>query len=274
MAMALGIVGVTHRAIGPGSQLLTTRQPLVTTSDSLLVTTAQQGRLSPGAAPMAPFAGALAVGFWLATQRRGRTVAPRHSAGESEGNRPRIGVLFVCLGNICRSPTAEAVFRAAVERRGLADKFDIDSCGTGGGNPDWYKPVGEGSSCGWSYHEGDPADARMTAVAKERGVTLTSRSRPLRQDDFKRFDYILGMEESNIRETRKGAAFWGVLNGKAESKIGSLPSYCRKQKVNRVPDPWYEGSRESFEMVLDLVDDACEGLLDEICEKYGIVASS
>ncbi len=135
-------------------------------------------------------------------------------------------------GNICRSPTAEAMFRAVVEREGVADKFDIDSCGTvrtadrqhestrklpstpikqhtnrppthptpippiikkGGGNPSWYKPGG------WSYHEGDASDTRMTAAAKNRGVYLTSRSRPLRPEDFRRFKYIIGMDDSNIR---------------------------------------------------------------------------
>jgi protein-tyrosine phosphatase len=81
-------------------------------------------------------------------------------------------VLFVCLGNICRSPSAEAVFASAVEKAGLVDKYDIDSCGTGGGMRAWYRT-------GTSYHEGDPADARMTAAAAKRGVQLTSVSRPM-----------------------------------------------------------------------------------------------
>jgi protein-tyrosine phosphatase len=96
-----------------------------------------------------------------------------------------------CTGNICRSPTAEATFRALAERAGRAADFDIDSCGTGGGNPSWYQ------TNGFSYHEGDPADRRMTAAAHKRGVTLTSVSRPLKPCDFERFQYVIAMDEKN-----------------------------------------------------------------------------
>lgn len=103
----------------------------------------------------------------------------------------RAKCLFVCLGNICRSPTAEAVFTTVAERRGVADAMTIDSCGTGGGSSDWYR---EG---GFSYHEGDAADARMRDHAARRGIRLTSRSRPLTPQDLHTFDYIVAMVRSN-----------------------------------------------------------------------------
>lgn len=187
------------------------------------------------------------------------------AASSDSSETKRIGVLFVCLGNICRSPTAEAVFRAVVERRGLAHAFDIDSCGTGGGNPDWYKPNG------FSYHEGDQADHRMTAVAQKRGVVLTSISRPLKSSDFDRFDLILGMEDKNIRDSNRAARFWDVPDSEVKSRLGLLPSYCQKKTCSAVPDPWYIGTEDSFNNVLDLVEDACEGLLDELCEKHNLV---
>lgn len=170
----------------------------------------------------------------------------------------------MCLGNICRSPTAEAVFRAVVQKKGLADSFDIDSCGTGGGSSSWYQQGG------FSYHEGDEADPRMTSVASKRGVRLTSRSRPLKPGDFKRFDVILGMENKNVVEIEKAAKHWQVLSPEAKDKIGLLPTYCQKEKCSAVPDPWYDGSEEAFNKVLDLVEDACEGLVEDLCLKHGL----
>eukprot|EP00195_Chlamydomonas_chlamydogama_P002419 CAMPEP_0202922516 /NCGR_PEP_ID=MMETSP1392-20130828/77963_1 /ASSEMBLY_ACC=CAM_ASM_000868 /TAXON_ID=225041 /ORGANISM="Chlamydomonas chlamydogama, Strain SAG 11-48b" /LENGTH=203 /DNA_ID=CAMNT_0049616145 /DNA_START=285 /DNA_END=896 /DNA_ORIENTATION=+ len=184
----------------------------------------------------------------------------------------KIGVLFVCLGNICRSPTAEAMFKAVVEKRGLAHSFDIDSCGTGGGNPDWYLDGG------WSYHEGDAADSRMTATAKRRGVFLTSRSRPLSPLDLSRFDYIIGMDAKNMRAIQVAADYW--LGRKAssppvpsdyKSRVSLMTTYCRGKfsGAPEVPDPYY-GGPEGFERVLDLLEDACEGLLDSICKEKGL----
>mmetsp|Transcript_51513 Transcript_51513/g.122497 ORF Transcript_51513/g.122497 Transcript_51513/m.122497 type:complete len:275 (-) Transcript_51513:55-879(-) len=186
------------------------------------------------------------------------------AAADDGGAKKKVGVLFVCLGNICRSPTSEAVFRAVVERRGLAEYFDIDSCGTGGGNANWYQ------AGGFSYHEGDPADPRMTAAAKKRDVLLTSCSRPLRKEDYDRFDSILGMEAKNIVAAQTAGRHWGISEEVMSQRLDLLPRYCKKTQCQAVPDPWYIGTEEAFNNVLDLVEDACEGLLDELCTVHGI----
>eukprot|EP00798_Chlamydomonas_sp_ICE-L_P022263 gene22263-29335_t len=190
------------------------------------------------------------------------------AAPVSSGGGDKVGVLFVCLGNICRSPTAEAQFRAVVERHGLSNKFDIDSSGTGGGNPNWYL---EGS---YSYHEGDAADYRMTATAKKRGVYLTSRSRPLNPLDLSRFDYILGMDRNNMAAMQVASDYWLSKDSKSvplnyQDRLLEMWTFCRKQKAGSIPDPYY-GGEEGFEKVLDLLDDACEGLLEHIREERGI----
>ncbi|KXZ41418.1 hypothetical protein GPECTOR_480g417 [Gonium pectorale] len=169
------------------------------------------------------------------------------------------------------SPTAEAVFRSVVEKAGLAAAFDIDSCGTGGGSPDWFT---EG---GWSYHEGDFADSRMTITARKRGVMLTSRSRPLQPLDLSRFDYIIGMDAKNLRAIRTAADYWlvrpmgqGKVPADYAGRISLMTSYCDKFKgAPEVPDPYY-GGPEGFERVLDLLDDACQGLLNSIRAERGL----
>eukprot|EP00200_Dunaliella_tertiolecta_P002975 CAMPEP_0202352388 /NCGR_PEP_ID=MMETSP1126-20121109/8605_1 /ASSEMBLY_ACC=CAM_ASM_000457 /TAXON_ID=3047 /ORGANISM="Dunaliella tertiolecta, Strain CCMP1320" /LENGTH=196 /DNA_ID=CAMNT_0048944599 /DNA_START=200 /DNA_END=790 /DNA_ORIENTATION=+ len=187
----------------------------------------------------------------------------RESAGHANGQR-KVGVLFVCLGNICRSPTAEAMFKAVVKTAGLEDAFDIDSCGTGGGNEDWFLKGG------WSYHEGEDADRRMAAIAKQRGVILTSKSRPLQPLDLDCFDYIIGMEGKNMKEMTKAINYWRDLYDIPEdymSRMSLMTQYCSRYKVNGVPDPYYaEGPDEqaAFNTVLDLLEDACVGLLEHI----------
>ena len=149
-------------------------------------------------------------------------------------------VLFVCLGNICRSPSAEAVFTAVVESRGLAANYEIDSAGTG------------------AWHAGQPADARMKKHAHKRGYDLTSIARQFDPaEDFDRFDYIIGMDNENVKNLKAMAR-----NESDLAKIRNMTDYSRIFSYNSVPDPYY-GGEEGFELVLDLLEDACEGLLQK-----------
>ncbi|KAI4340449.1 hypothetical protein MLD38_025281 [Melastoma candidum] len=157
-------------------------------------------------------------------------------------------VLFVCLGNICRSPAAEGVFRDIVKRRGLDGEFGIDSAGT------------------IDYHEGNPADPRMRAAAKKRGVEITSISRPIRPSDFQDFDIILAMDKQNRDDILRAFNKWKVRDGLPEDgykKVRLMCSYCKKHDESEVPDPYY-GGPQGFETVLDLLEDACESLLESI----------
>ncbi|KAH9183294.1 hypothetical protein AeNC1_014732 [Aphanomyces euteiches] len=169
------------------------------------------------------------------------------------------GVIFVCLGNICRSPAAEGVFKAIVAKNHNDQAFTIDSCGTGGGSSGWYKPGGH------SYHEGEGADSRMKKEAKKRGYHLTSRSRPLQRDDLHRFDYIICMDDNNVAAVKEAASFWGADYVElASSKVSRMTDYCiENTSARRVPDPWYEGG---FDSVLDLLEDACGGLYQKLAD--------
>ena len=150
-------------------------------------------------------------------------------------------ILFVCLGNICRSPAAEGIFRDIVEKRGIADRFEIDSAGL------------------YSGHAGDLPDRRMRLHAFQRGYNLTHHARPVRASDFDNFDLIIGMDDSNISRLK---AFAPTVE--AEKKIVRMTDFCRHHPgADHVPDPYYEGA-EGFEHVLDLLEDACEGLADKI----------
>jgi len=177
-----------------------------------------------------------------------------------------VGVIFVCLGNICRSPAAEAVFTQCVKDAGLSDQFDIDGCGTGGGNPGWYEPGG------WSYHEGEDSDPRMKAVAAERGIDIQSKSRPLNREDFNRFNYIVGMDQQNLGAIRLAAQAWKVeseasLREGEDYRVVLMSDYCTKYKIDKVPDPYYAGG---FDKVLDMLQDACEGLFADIRKEQGL----
>lgn len=147
-------------------------------------------------------------------------------------------VLFVCLGNICRSPSAEAVFRALVEKEDLSEDFEIDSAGTSG------------------WHEGEPADQRMQKHAHKRGYDLTSLSRPVNPEtDFEEFDYIVAMDNENLKELRQMAPDTWHLK-----KLHLMTDFSRHLYYDGVPDPYYGGD-EGFDLVLDLLEDAGEGLL-------------
>lgn len=150
-------------------------------------------------------------------------------------------VLFVCLGNICRSPTAEGVFKAVVEKSGLSSAIEIDSAGTSG------------------CHIGQRADSRMRQHASARGYDLLSRSRKFDQNiDFTYFDKIIVMDSSNKRDITELD-----LKGEFSSKIKMMTDYCTAHKEKLVPDPYYGGAA-GFENVIDIIEDASEGLLNEI----------
>lgn len=148
-------------------------------------------------------------------------------------------VLFVCLGNICRSPSAEGVFRAFVEKEGLQDKIFVDSCGT------------------TSHHEGEPADHRMREHATARGYDLTSIARGLTRNDLVEFDYVLTMDNSNYKNVL------ALTADDLKYKIMKMTDFCSKHPHDQIPDPYY-GGPEGFELVLDLLEDSCHGLLEKI----------
>jgi protein-tyrosine phosphatase len=156
-------------------------------------------------------------------------------------------VLFVCLGNICRSPAAEGVFVHLLSQQGLADRFVVDSAGTGG------------------WHVGRRADERMRAAATRRGIDLTSRARQIDPGDLHSFDHILTMDDDNLAAVRALAREAGNPAGQAQ--IEAMTRYCRRHSgVLEVPDPYY-GGPQGFEQVLDLLDDACRGLLEALVRK-------
>lgn len=155
------------------------------------------------------------------------------------GNR-RVGVLFVCMGNICRSPTAEGIFRKLVLDRTLGHAFDIDSAGT------------------HAYHVGNTPDPRAQASAKRRGVDISRlRARRVEMEDFERFDYILAMDEENLENLIQQCP------QEHAAKIRLFLDYAPHVEQREVPDPYY-GGLTGFERVLDLIEAAAEGLLCEI----------
>ena len=158
----------------------------------------------------------------------------------------KIKVLFVCLGNICRSPSAEAVMKAYCDKSGLSIKIECDSAGTIG------------------YHAGEPADHRMRQHGIKRGYNLTSISRQIKPNDFKEFDYIIGMDDDNLKNME---AF--MPSPEFRKKVSKMTDYCTKPNPGYVPDPYYGGS-EGFEQVLDILEDACSGLMTHICKERGI----
>jgi protein-tyrosine phosphatase len=155
----------------------------------------------------------------------------------------KVKILFVCMGNICRSPTAEGVFRRLLEERGLSDEIEVDSAGTGG------------------WHAGSAPDGRSTAVAAARGITLEGAARSVRVEDFYIFDLIVAMDRDNLQNLLAIAP-----DGDAAAKVVLLREYDPASAGDGdldVPDP-YSGGPDGFEHVLDLVQTAAEGLLDKL----------
>jgi protein-tyrosine phosphatase len=150
-------------------------------------------------------------------------------------------ILFVCMGNICRSPTAEGVMRRLLEDAGLTDRVEIESAGTGG------------------WHAGEPPDRRATLAASRRGVTLEGAARQIRPSDFRDFDLVIALDRANLRELLAVAP-----DEDAAEKIRLLREFDPRAGGDLdVPDPYYGGDR-GFETVLDMVEAACRGLLDEL----------
>lgn len=189
-----------------------------------------------------------------------RRAEPPYTVAMSASKESRSGILMLCLGNICRSPAAEAVMNGVLQRRTLSDSFFVDSCGTGGGSPGWYLPGGH------SHHRGDPPDPRMRAAAEARGLTLVSQSRPLEPADFDKFDIIVAMDETNIEAIEDARACWQLPADKAEVVLMSQFSPDKSFRGRAVPDPYWSGPK-GFEHALDLIEGACEGLADELIKR-------
>lgn len=150
-------------------------------------------------------------------------------------------ILFVCLGNICRSPAAEAMMQMLVEQNGLADRVVLDSAGTYGG------------------HSGERSDARMRRAALARGIDITHRARQVREEDFERFDMIIAMDDNNYE-----ALFRLAPDREAQQRIYRFREFLRHNpNWSYIPDPYYEG-HEGFELVLDLLEDGCSTLLEKL----------
>lgn len=147
-------------------------------------------------------------------------------------------ILFVCLGNICRSAAAEAIMKKLAEQAGVADQYEIDSAGI------------------INYHEGEPADRRMREHARIHGYDITSISRPVRQTDFDYFDLIVGMDNNNIEDLRDRAQ-----TIEQERKIHAMREYFNADTPeDYVPDPYY-GSAQGFELVISLLEEGCTNIL-------------
>jgi protein-tyrosine phosphatase len=150
-------------------------------------------------------------------------------------------VLFVCLGNICRSPTAEGIFREQLKKAGLAHHVHTDSAGTG------------------SWHIGHPPDRRAQAAAAQRGIDISDlRARQFSAEDLDRFDWVLAMDQDNLNKML--AAF---TESEAQTEPQLISHFSQRHRGEEVPDPYY-GGEDGFEQVLDMLEDCCAGLLREV----------
>jgi protein-tyrosine phosphatase len=155
-----------------------------------------------------------------------------------------ISILFVCLGNICRSPLAEGIFRGLVEEAGLSHRFRVDSAGTG------------------SWHVGEPPDTRAQSVARSNGVRLAGSARRIEAADLTTFDWVIAMDRSN-RESIESLS--GPLG---EARLHLLREFDPEDGDPDVPDPYYGGA-SGFQEVFDIVDRSCRVLLDHVLEEDG-----
>lgn len=156
-------------------------------------------------------------------------------------------LLFVCLGNICRSPAAENIMNHLIQQAGLSDKIVCDSAGTS------------------SYHVGDPPDRRMTVAAASRlGIQMKGCARQFSKADFEEFDLILAMDRENFANI----CYLDSV-GNYRHKVRLMCDFCTRHTLKEVPDPYYGGA-EGFNQVLDLLMDACEGLLSYVLKEIAV----
>jgi len=158
----------------------------------------------------------------------------------------KISVLFVCLGNICRSPAAEAIFMKKIKEKGIEERFLVDSAGTG------------------SWHVGKKADSRMRKAAKDRQINITSKARQISNNDFQKFNYILTMDDSNYKNVI------GLKNRELYSdlcKVMKIQEFSNGFHEKEVPDPYFGGD-ESFDYVLDILTDSTSGFLDHVVKNH------
>jgi protein-tyrosine phosphatase len=156
----------------------------------------------------------------------------------------KVKVLFVCMGNICRSPTAHGVFEDMVEREGLSHLIEVDSAGT------------------HAYHVGNPPDQRAQETALKRGLDLSGqRARQARAEDFHQFDYLLAMDRDNYR------LLSDICPSGENHKLHLFLNFAPELNLNEVPDPYY-GGPSGFERVFDMVEEASTGLLEEIKQNH------
>jgi protein-tyrosine phosphatase len=156
-------------------------------------------------------------------------------------------LLFVCLGNICRSPSAENIMNHSIEQAGLSSQIECDSAGTS------------------SYHIGSPPDRRMSAAAAKRGIELKGRARQLKVSDFEKFDLILAMDRDNYRDI-----LYLDREEKYRHKVRLICEFASHHPEKEVPDPYY-GGQAGFDNVINLLLDACSGLLEYVVSSQKIV---
>lgn len=165
----------------------------------------------------------------------------------TESNKKKIRLLFVCLGNICRSPAAEGIMASIILKNDLQDMIEVDSAGTSG------------------WHEGELPDERMRSHGERRGYDFASHARKIRKSDLDDFDYVLVMDRQNYANVK------ALATGQEQiDKIHMMTEFSRLYSHHdHIPDPYYGGA-SGFELVLDLLEEACEGLLLAIKKKYNL----
>lgn len=155
----------------------------------------------------------------------------------------KIKVLFVCLGNICRSPLAEGIFKQRAEERGLSEYFDVDSCGTA------------------AYHIGETPDERSVANAKKNGVHYTHRGRQIKKMDFTSFHYLLAMDQSNLHDLER------IAPENVTAQLSLMREFDNDQSGADVPDPYYGGA-DGFQLVFEILDESVNNLLDHLAKVH------